>query len=134
VLGAAYQMPVTYPTAVATGPPPAATSVTFTDVASFPADADYLNTVYQQVTIAQTATPPPGHLYPDLDVTTYDLNGNVTGTTTIGRDVKSFNVYPVTESIYDIQIVTDPGSGISQGGTIEQPYTLNSRVYISYYQ
>ena len=126
--------PVTYPTPVPTGTPPQASSVTFYDVSSFPGDADYLNVNYQQITIAQAATPPPGHLYPDLVVSTYDLNGNLTGTATIGRDVKSFNVYPVTQSIYDLQIVTQPGSGIEQGGSIEQPFTLNSRVYISYYQ
>jgi prepilin-type N-terminal cleavage/methylation domain-containing protein len=126
--------PVTYPTPAAGSTPPQATSVTFYDVASFPGDADYLNTTYQQVTITTSATPPPGHLNPDLVVTTYDMNGNQTGSTTIGRDVLHFYVYPVTQSIYDIQIITQPGSGISQGGTIEQPYTLNSRVYISYYQ
>lgn len=115
-------------------PLPQATAITFTDVSHFPGDADYLNTTYQTVTIAASGTPPPGHNYPDLTVTTFDMNGNQTGVTTIGRDVKSFLVTPVTESIYDIQIVTQPGSGLSQGGQIEQPYTLNSRVYISYYQ
>jgi prepilin-type N-terminal cleavage/methylation domain-containing protein len=126
--------PVIFPTPGAGSTPSSATSVQFYDVRSMPADADYNNATYQIVTIALTATPPPGDLYPDLDVTTTDMSGNQLGVTTIGRNVESFTVYPVTDSIFDIQITTRPGSGISQGGQVEQPFTLNSRVYISYYQ
>jgi prepilin-type N-terminal cleavage/methylation domain-containing protein len=132
--------PVTFPTPGAGPTPPQAGSVTFLDAVSLPSDADYQNAVYQNVTITTTATPPPGHLYPDLVLTTSDLNNNTTGTTIIGRDIKSFIVMPVTPSIYDIQITCAPPVGISQGGSPApgvSPYagfTLNSRVFISYYQ
>lgn len=134
-LGAGNIAPVQNPTPAASGQPiPQATAVTFLDVSQFASDADYVNNTYQYVNITTSATPPPGHVYPDLVVTTSDMNNNVTGTTVIGHDIKSFLVMPVTQSIYDVQIITQPGSGLSQGGQIEQPYTLNSRVYISYYQ
>jgi prepilin-type N-terminal cleavage/methylation domain-containing protein len=133
--------PISYPTPTS-GPYPAyANSVTFTDAVSIPADADYQNSVYQNVTIATSATPPPGHLYPDLVITTSDLNNNPTGSTIIGRDIKSFTVYAVTQSIYDVQITTAPAVGISQNNSSPAPgvspypgFTLNSRVFISYYQ
>lgn len=126
--------PVISPTPNGNATPPAASSVTFLEIRSMPSTADYTQATYQQVTIAQTASPPPGDIYPDLDVTTDDLNGNQLSQVTIGRNVKYFTVYPVTDAIYDIQITTQPGSGLGQQGTIELPYTLNSRVYISYYQ
>lgn len=128
--------PVTFPTPTSAPSPAFANSVTFTDAVSMPSDADYLNATYQIVTIATTATPPPGHLYPDLVISTTDMNGNPTGSTTVGRDIKAFTVYAVTQSIYDIQITTAPpvGMGQNSAGSPNPGFTLNSRVFISYYQ
>jgi len=128
--------PVQYPTAPPSGQTPAAgNSVTFYDAANIPANADYRNATYQIVTITTAATPPPGHPYPDLVISTTDMNGNPTGSATIGRDVKAFTVYAVTPSIYDVQITVAPPVGLSQNGGSPNPgYTLNSRVFVSYYQ
>lgn len=128
--------PVTYPTAPPAGATPAlGLTVTFIDAATIPANADYRNATYQCVTIATAATPPPGHVYPDLVLSTTDCNGNPTGSSTIGRDVKAFDVYAVTPSIYDVQITVAPPIGLSQGGNTQTAgFTLNSRVFISYYQ
>jgi prepilin-type N-terminal cleavage/methylation domain-containing protein len=128
--------PVSYPTPIAGGgTPPVASSISFTDATNMPSDANYANLNYQTVTITTAATPPPGHVYPDLVINTYDVNGTLTGSTTVGRDIKSFMVMPVTQSIYDIQITTAPPVGMSQNGGSPNPgYTLNSRVFISYYQ
>lgn len=127
--------PVSNPTPNAGGTPPVSGTLTFTEALGMPSDADYQNLTYQTVTITTGATSPPGHVYPDLYIYTYDANNNLTGTTTVGRDVKSFMVTPVTSSIYDIQITTAPPVGLSQNGGSPNPgFTLNSRVFISYYQ
>jgi prepilin-type N-terminal cleavage/methylation domain-containing protein len=128
--------PVSYPTAPPAGATPAlGLTVSFTDASTIPSNADYRNAVYQNVTIGVSASPPPGHTYPNLVVTTTDINGNPTGSAIIGRDIKVFNVYAVTPSIYDVQITVAPPVGLSQGGgTQNAGYTLNSRVFISYYQ
>ena len=134
--------PIYAPTPNANATPPVANSVTFMEAQSMPQDANYQNLTYQWVVITTSATAPPGHNYPDLEVDTYDAlpppngTGNLTSTTTVGRDVKAFNVYPVTQSIYDIQLTIAPPEGMSQNtGSPSNPgYTLNSRVFISYYQ
>ncbi|HEY7993231.1 MAG TPA: prepilin-type N-terminal cleavage/methylation domain-containing protein [Candidatus Eremiobacteraceae bacterium] len=129
--------PVSYPTPNGNPTPPVANSVTFTEAAGLPADADYRKITTQTVTIQLTATPPPGHLYPDLVINTFDANNTLTASTTVGRDVKSFAVMPVTQSIFDIQITTAPPIGMAQNsaaGVTAAQFTLNSRIFISYYQ
>ncbi len=134
--------PVYAPTPNANATPPSSTSVTFMEATNMPTDANYQNLTYQWVVITQSATAPPGHNYPDLEIDTYDAlpppngNGNLTSTTTVGRDVESFNVYAVAQSVYDIQLTVAPPVGMNQntGSTSNPGYTLNSRVFISYYQ
>lgn len=129
--------PISYPTPNGNATPPVANSVTFTKAAGLPADADYRNLTTDTVTIQTSATPPPGHLYPDLVIDTYDSNNNLLSETVVGRDVKAFDVMPVTQSIVDIQLTTAPPIGMEQnsaGGKTAASFTLNSRVFISYYQ
>ena len=129
--------PVSYPTPNSNATPPVANSVTFTEAAGLPADADYREITSQTVTIQLSATPPPGHLYPDLEIDTYDANNNLLSSATVGRDVESFEVMPVTPSIYDVQITTAPPIGMAQNnstGVTASSFTLNSRIFISYYQ
>ena len=129
--------PISYPTPNGNPTPPVANSVTFTKAAGLPADADYRELTTETVTIAPQATPPPGHLYPDLAIDTYDAGGNLLSETIVGRDVKSFEVMPVTPSIVDLQITTAPPIGMTQNsssGKTASTFTLNSRIFISYYQ
>lgn len=129
--------PISYPTPNANATPPVAYSVTFTKAAGLPADADYRELTTETVTIGTQATPPPGHLYPDLVIDTYDSNNDLLSETIAGRDVKAFAVMPVTQSIVDVQITTAPPIGLSQNssnGKTASSFTLNSRVFISYYQ
>ena len=133
--------PVLNPTPNANATPPVSSTITFMEAEAMPTDADYQNLNYQYVTITTSATAPPGHVYPNLVIDDYngDPNngGTLTSETIVGRDVKSFAVMPVTQSIYDVQLTVAPPVGMGQNsvaGTANPGYTLNSRVFISYYQ
>ena len=133
--------PVVSPTANNNPTPPVGNSVEFMEAQALPTDANYQNLTYQYVVVQTSATAPPGHFYPNLVIDDYngDPNngGTLTSETTVGRDVKAFNIYPVTQSIYDIQLTIAPPVGMSQNSTAgasASGFTLNSRVFISYYQ
>lgn len=129
--------PVSFPLPPVGATPTPATDVQFTMAHTIPAGADYNNLTYDTVDIQQAASPQPGHVFPDLILTRTPPGGQPTATV-IGRDVESFFVVPVTNSIYDIQVVCAPPEGITNIGksnqTIRSSFTVNTRVFISYYQ
>lgn len=130
--------PIMYPTPNNNPTPPVANSVNFREISYMPPDADYNNATYQCVTIE--TTPSPGRANPDLVVVKDDCAGTTLSTTTIGRDVSSFLVSPVTTSTYDVQITVTPQYGMEQGAQATpspgpvSSYTVNSRIFVSYYQ
>jgi prepilin-type N-terminal cleavage/methylation domain-containing protein len=129
--------PVSFPLPPVGATPTPASDVQFTMAHTIPGTADYNNLTYDTVDIQTAATPAPGHVFPNLILTRTPPNGIAT-TTVIGRDVESFFVVPVTNSIYDIQVVCAPPEGITNIGqanqTIRSSFTVNTRVFISYYQ
>jgi len=121
--------PVSFPVMPPGTPPPSPTpagTTTFT-IAEQPTSANYASPTplpYDTVTIS-LGTPPPGHAYGDLQET---INGSAP--MIIGHDIKTFQVLPVFQNVYDITITTAP---MTFKGQPALPYSLNSRVFLSYY-
>jgi hypothetical protein len=112
-------------------PMPSATAtpyVQFTEAEPF-SSADYRVVSYDTVTIFMS-TPPPGHQYNDLIMKVASPNGPATSTV-IGNDVVSFGVQAIYQDTLDITLTVSPP--IRQDLTVK-PYTLNTRVFVSYYK
>jgi Tfp pilus assembly protein PilW len=138
----AQQLPVVYPTAGPSGATPtAAPFVQFQVASNMPSDANFNNLTYQNEELTTSMTGVPSGQNPNLVLETFDPTfTTVTSTSIIGRDVSNFAVIPVTPWIYDVQITVTPAYGMSQGNQanfssgVISSYTVNSRVFISYYQ
>ncbi len=129
--------PITYPT-YNPSPGPGATqapanSVTFTE-AEQPVSADFTTLSYDTVTIA-VGTPPPGHTYGNLLLTRAAPSG--TTTSVIGSDIKLFSVQGFYKNTYNVRITVAPpirqDMSPNQDGAAND-FTLNTRVFISYYK
>jgi hypothetical protein len=102
--------------------------VRFTEAEAF-SSADYRVVPFDTVTIYMS-TPPPGHQYNDLIMKVTPPAGP-TRSSVIGSDVVSFGVQAIYQDALDITLTVAPP--IRQDLSTK-PYTLNTRVFISYYK
>ncbi|HXW77591.1 MAG TPA: type II secretion system protein [Candidatus Eremiobacteraceae bacterium] len=134
----ANQIPIISPTPLATGTPPSSNDVRFQVASNMPSDADFTALTYQNEEITTSSTGVAAGENPNLVLNVWNSAWtSITSTSIIGRDVENFQVIPVTAWIYDLQITVVPPYGMSmaqQSSTPTSSFTVNSRVYISYYQ